>query len=123
MLRAMTKSDRNDVLEYLGRHNPEMATRVRELLYVFEDLQSVSDRSLQKLLGEVDTTTLATSLTSAEESIVNKVLSNMSKRARESLSEEMELMVNVPEADREAARKTIVATIQRLDQDGELVME
>jgi len=123
MLRAMSKNDRNEVLESIEEHNPDMATGVRGLLYLFDDLASIKDRSLQKLLGEIDTTTLATALCGADEAITSKVMNNVSKRARDSMSEEMSLMGDVPEADREKARDDIVVVIQRLDQEGELVME
>jgi len=123
MLRAMNKNDRNEVLESIEQHNPEMAAGVRALLYLFEDIAAIKDRSLQKLLGEIDTATLATALCGADEVITTKIMNNISKRARESMSEEMSLMGDVPESDREKARDEIVAVIQRLDQEGELMMD
>lgn len=122
MLRNMDKKDRSKIIETLEEEDAELVGRIRELLYEFEDICIIEDRSLQKLLGEIETRTLCTALYGAEDAILGKVTSNLSKRARESLLEEMSLMGTVSDDEQEAARKEVVDVIQRLDQAGELVM-
>lgn len=122
MLRNMKKKDRSQIIEKLEEEDAELVGRIRELLYEFEDICVIEDRSLQKLLGEIETRALCTALSGADDEIVNKVTSNLSKRARESLIEEMSLMGTVSDDVQEAARKEVVDVIQRLDQAGELVM-
>jgi flagellar motor switch protein FliG len=123
ILRSMEKAERNEIMAVVEQHDPETASRVKERLYVFEDLANVEDRSLQNLLAMVEARTLATALKDADEQISKKVLKNLPKRAREMLSDEMELMGHVTQEQQETARKQIVAELLRLDQSGELVME
>lgn len=121
MLRILPKPDRLAILTAL-ENDSAVAAGVKEFLYQFEDLLRIEDRSMQKLLAEIDSKSLATSLKDAPDGIKDKVMNNLSKRARESLAEEMEFLGAVPPAQIEQTRKAIVDVIQRLDQAGELVM-
>jgi len=123
MLRLLEKPDRLELLAVLDQQDPRTAAGVKEYLYQFEDLLAIEDRSVQKILAEADSKTLATALKDAEKTIVDKVLSNLSKRARESIGEEMEFLGSVPGVQVQQARKVLVEIIQRLDQAGELVMK
>ena len=122
MLRAMSKSDRATLLDALTENDAETASRIKERLYAFEDLLIIDDRSLQKLLTEIDSPTLATALKDADGKLIKKVMSNLSQRARESLAEEMEYLGTDVAEKREGAQKQIVDLIARLDESGELVM-
>jgi len=122
MVRLLEKEDRKDVLTALGEHDPTGAAAISGMLYCFDDLLKIEKRSMQRLLGELDTKNLALALKGAEPAIMEKILSNMSQRAQQNLNEEMELNANVGAAQVQEARKTIVDTIQRLDQAGDLVM-
>lgn len=122
MLRCLEKAERMEVLAALEEKEPETAARIKELLYTFEDLLRVHDRSLQKLLAEIDSKTLSVALKGASEAISEKLLANLSKRARETLKEEMEFVGMVPLPQVRQAQKTIVDVMQRLDQAGELMM-
>jgi flagellar motor switch protein FliG len=123
VLRSMDRGQRTEVLQVLEEQDAEASARIRQLLYHFVDLLRIEDRSLQKLLAEVDAHTLATALTKAEDDLLAKVLGNLSKRAQQSLSEEMEFLGNIGDDTIDAARKEIVDIILRLDQAGELVLE
>jgi flagellar motor switch protein FliG len=122
MLRLLDKEDRMEMLAAIEENNPETATRVKENLYQFEDLMVIEDRSMQKLLAEIDSRSLATAIKSAPEAIREKVLNNLSKRARDALTEEMEFLGTLPPSQVKQAQKMVVDVIQRLDQAGELVM-
>jgi flagellar motor switch protein FliG len=76
----------------------------------------------RKLLAEIDAKSLATALKGGSDAIRQKVSSNLSKRARETLNEEMELLGTVPATVIQQAQKAVVDVIQRLDQAGELTM-
>ncbi|MBI3396599.1 MAG: hypothetical protein HY042_12230, partial [Spirochaetia bacterium] len=82
ILRLLDKSDRTDLLNLLSQQDAELAAKVKECLYQFEDLLLIEDRSLQKLLSEIVSRDLATALKGATEAIKEKVLANLSKRAR-----------------------------------------
>lgn len=122
VLRSMNKPKRDPIMKRLESEDPETAEQVRRSLYVFEDLMSVEVRSLQRVLAEIDSTTLATALKQADPELVERILSNMSKRARESLTEEMEFIGSPTPDNVKTAQETIADTIGRLDEAGEIVM-
>ena len=123
MLRELERADRTEILNSLEQQDNETATRIKDLLYTFEDLLLIENRSMQKLLVEIDSKTMALALKDANPEITEKVMSNLSKRARESLTEEISFLGLVPAAELQQAQKAIVEVIQRLDQTGELVMQ
>lgn len=123
MLRCLEKAERVEVLAALEENEPETGRRVKELLYTFEDLLRIHDRSMQKLLSEIDSKTLSVALKGANEDISTKVMNNLSRRARETLLEEMEFLGMTPVAQVRQAQKALVDVIQRLDQAGELMMD
>jgi flagellar motor switch protein FliG len=122
LLRQLERPDRTEAIAALQERDPGVATQVLSLLYVFEDVLCLDGRSVQKVLGEIDSKTLATALSGATEDIKAKVIDNMSKRAREGLTEEMEFLGTVPRSQVQAAQQALVDVIQRLDQAGEIVM-
>jgi flagellar motor switch protein FliG len=123
MLRALPRKTRATIMDTLDSENPELSDRLKNLLYFFDDLLLVEDRSLQRLLMEVDAETLLTALRGADEAIVEKILRNVAKRVRETLTEEMQYMQPVPEERIEAARTTILRAMAQLDQQGQLSLE
>ncbi len=122
MLRRLEKVDRMELLATLEQNDPDTAAGVKEFLYSFDDLLLIEDRSMQKLLAEIDSKSLASALKGASDEIKDKVRNNLSKRARETLNEEMDLLGTLPPPTIQAAQKSIVEVIQRLDQAGELTM-
>jgi flagellar motor switch protein FliG len=121
MLRVLDKADRMELLALLEENDALTAAHLKEWLYQFDDLLVMEPRSIQKLLAEIDSKTLAAALKGASEAITQKVLNNLSKRARDSLTEEMEYLGSISPADVQKAQKALVEVIQRLDQAGELV--
>ncbi|MEX2285684.1 MAG: FliG C-terminal domain-containing protein [Planctomycetaceae bacterium] len=122
VLRAMPRLGRAAMLGALMEKDPEAAGRVKSLLYVFEDLLRIENRSLQRLLTEIESATLAVALKDTGEDLTEKVMSNMSQRARTALSEEIEMTGVVTAERRDEARKSIMDVIVRMDEAGELVM-
>jgi flagellar motor switch protein FliG len=122
LLRQVDRDERLALLVALEASDAASAQAVKELLYEFEDLLRIENVSVQKLLGELDTKTLAQALKGADEAIREKVFRNLSKRAQETLQEEMDLSRTVPPAVGAQARKTVAEAIRRLDEKGDLVM-
>jgi flagellar motor switch protein FliG len=122
MMRLLDKAECKEVLTALEEHDAAAAAAVKTLLYRFDDLLRIENRSMQRLLGELDTKNLALALKGADAPIRDKVLSNMSQRAQGTLNEELELAGAATSAQVQQAQKVIVDTIQRLDQAGDLVM-
>ena len=123
MLRSMDRSNRQSMIQSFEVANQERAERIKAMLYMFEDLLRITDRSIQKLLGEIDSSTLSVALKNATEDIVEKVVSNLSKRARSALLEEIEYLGSVSPDDQEKAEKEVCDAMSRLDQAGSLEME
>ena len=122
VLRSMDRVNRQEMMQALEEADQETAARIKDMLYVFEDLVRVSDRSIQKLLAEIDSTTLAAALKNAEQPLVDKITGNLSKRARASLLEEIEYTGSVSSDVQNGAEKAICEVIGKLDAAGDLEM-
>ena len=123
MLRRLDKPDRMEILAALEQSDAAAAAQVKEFLYSFDDLLLLEDRSMQKLLAEID----------FEESGVGperRLRRHQGEGAKticpseraETLMEEMELLGTLPPTTIQQAQKSVVDVIQRLDQAGELTM-
>ncbi len=110
------------VLTALSESAPDLAEQVRAALFTFEDVAALEARALQTLLKGVETRELAVALKNADEQVLSKILGNLSERARESLLEEIDLLSSVRTAEIEMARKSIVQTARRLEEEGSLVI-
>jgi flagellar motor switch protein FliG len=122
LLWTLERTERTEALAALQEHDAAAANQVRELLYQFADLLRLDARSIQKVLGQMDGKVLAVALKGADDNVKQIVMDNMSKRAREGLTEEMEFLSNVQADQIQQAQKAIVGVIQQLDQAGEIVM-
>ncbi len=117
MLRATDKEQRGPLLEALKEHHPDTAAQVVDKLYVFEDIAGLDNRAVQRVLGEVDTSTLALALVGAATELADKILSNLSKRARDTLRDEMEFQTSARPDSVAGARKMIAQVLARIDQE------
>ena len=123
MLKNMDRETRSTMLNRLREADAETAEEVSDKLYVFEDLSALADRSVQAILGEVASGSLAVALKDATDDLKEKILSNMSKRARAGLLEEIEFLGSVQNEERENAVNEICKAMAALDELGQLEME
>jgi len=125
LVRILTYVDRSTektVLEQLDQDVPEIANEIRKRRFVFDNIIQLDDRSLQRVLREVDTRDLALALRGAPEALREKVFRNLSSRAAEMLREEISMMGPVRLRQVEEAQQRIVAIIRRLDEAEEIVI-
>jgi len=122
ILNAANRSTERNILEHLGNENDEVANEVRSLLFVFEDILKLDDRSIQMVLREVDSKDLGLAMRGASTEVQSKILDNMSQRGAEMLREEMEYMPPQRRKIVEEAQSKIVAIVRKLDDAGELVI-
>ena len=120
LLRELPKATRSRLVDELKVKDEETATRLQDLLYVFDDILLYDNRSIQKLLGQVDTAQLVTALQDAEDEIRERIFENLSKRARSALTDEMEFSARASEEEVEQSRKAIAQLISKMDQAGEI---
>jgi flagellar motor switch protein FliG len=118
ILNAMERDKSGEELGKIEKADGEMHGRIKDLLFIFDNLLSVDDRGIQALLREVGSDTLAVALRGAEPEVQEKILKNMSKRAAEILKDDMEARGPVKLTDVEAAQKEIVVIAQRLAEEG-----
>ncbi len=110
------------ILEALEERDPDLASQVKKLMFVFEDLLSLDDRSVQLVLRNVDSKDLAMALKGASEELREKIFRNMSQRAAEALREDLQLMGPVRRRDVEEAQGRIVGVVRQLEESGQVVI-
>jgi flagellar motor switch protein FliG len=111
-----------ELLEGVGERDAALCEQIQNLMFVFEDLISLDDKSLQRLLREVEAKQLALALKAASAELKQRILGAMSQRAVGALTEEMEFMGPVKMRDVEAAQTAIVTQVRRLEETGEIVL-
>lgn len=110
------------ILNEIEEADAELAARIKQKMFVFEDLVLVDDRGFQKLLRRVETKELSVALKAASEEVKQKVFKNMSERAAEMLREEMETLGPVRMKEVSDAQQAITAIIQEMEAKGEVII-
>jgi flagellar motor switch protein FliG len=123
VLNYTTSSLEKTLLDGVAARDAKLCDEIKNLMFVFEDLSSIDDRSLQRLLREVDAKQLALALKQASEELKGKIMGAMSQRAVQALQEEMEFMGPVRLRDVEIAQAGIVAQVRALEESGEIVLQ
>ena len=122
LLNRVDRSTEKSIFAKLSERDPELANEVRGLMFVFDDIVMVTDAGIQRTLKEIDNKDLSLALKAANEDVKNKIFSNMSSRAAEMISEDMEYMGPVRLRDVEASQSRIVEVIRRLEEAGEIMI-
>ncbi|MBQ7497293.1 MAG: flagellar motor switch protein FliG [Selenomonas sp.] len=122
VLNRVDRTTEKSIIETLEVDNPELAEDIKRLMFVFEDIVQLDDRSLQMVLREVDTKDLSLALKGTQAEVADKVYRNMSKRAADMLREEIEFMGPVKIRDVEEAQQKVVNVIRALEDKGEIVI-
>lgn len=123
ILNNATRSTERNVLESLAVQDPDVGEQVRRMMFVYEDLPKLEDRTVQVVLREVDQEDLRMALKGSTEEIKELVFKNMSERAAEMLKEDLELLSSARAQDIEAAQQKIVSVVRRLLASGEAMMK
>jgi flagellar motor switch protein FliG len=110
------------LMDSIREHDEEMAQQIQDLMFVFENLLEVDDRAIQAILREVQQDVLMKALKGADETLRDKILKNMSKRAAEMLADDLEAMGPVRVSEVETAQKEILSTARRLADAGEIML-
>ncbi|MFZ7125676.1 MAG: flagellar motor switch protein FliG [Desulfobacterales bacterium] len=110
------------IMGEIEENDPELAAKIKQKMFVFEDIVLVDDKGFQKLLRKVETSELAIALKAASEAVREKVFRNLSTRAGEMLKEEIADMGPVRMNDVSAAQQKITGIIQDMEFKGELVI-
>ncbi|MDR0331562.1 MAG: flagellar motor switch protein FliG [Chitinispirillales bacterium] len=122
ILNNVDRGTEKNIIGNLERESPELATEIKKLMFVFEDALLLDDRSIQRLLKEIDTKELGMALKGASEELQEKFLRNMSARASDMIKEDMQFMGPLRLKDVEEVQQRVVDVIRRLEEDGEIII-
>jgi flagellar motor switch protein FliG len=122
ILNQVSRSVEKTILGSIAEENPEMAEEIKHLMFTFEDLSSLDDRSIQLVLREVGKDLLSLAFRSASEGVKSKFFSNMSSEAADMLKEDMEASGPVRLRDVEKSQQDIVKVVRKLDEEGTIML-
>lgn len=122
ILNRVDRGTEKTILEALAEENPELADEIKRRMFVFEDIVLLDNRSIQRILREIDAKDLSMAMKTASEDVKNLIFRNMSKRAVELLKEDMGYMGPVRLRDVEEAQQKIVNVIRQLEDSGEIII-
>lgn len=120
ILRNLSQELRDGLIKSIKEKDAEAADTVSNLMIIWEDMPVITDRSLQQILRDVDAKDLALALMKADDVINNKIRSNISERAAQTLDEEAALMSAPTKDDIKEAREKIVTILRERNHIGEL---
>ena len=110
------------VIDNVREYDPELAQKILDEMFVFENLLDVDDRGIQAILREVQSDSLIIALKGAPPELREKVFKNMSSRAAEMLREDLEARGPVRLSEVEAEQKEILKTVRRLAEEGQVML-
>ncbi len=122
VLNRADRSTEKAIMEKLEESNPELAEEVKRLMFVFDDLVALDNRTIQQILREVDAKDLALALKGAKEEVKEHLLKNMSSRAKAMIIEDMEVMGPVRLKHAEESQQKIINVVRQLEEMGEIVV-
>ena len=122
IMNNLDRSSEKAIFDRLGVNNAELADEIRKRMFVFEDIVTMDDRSVQRFVRDCDPRDLVLALKSANGDVSNKLFMNMSARMAESIRDDLEITTNVRMKDVEDAQQRIVGIIRDLEEKGEIVI-
>ena len=122
ILNTVDRGTEKHIMENLEIEEPELADEIRKKMFVFEDILMLDDRSIQRVLRDVENNELAVALKNATEDVRNAIFSNLSTRLADMIREDMEYMGPVRVKDVEEAQQKIVNIIRKLEDSAEIVI-
>jgi len=122
ILNLMNSSDEETIIERVRAHSEDLAQKIIDEMFLFENLLDLDDRAIQLLLKEIDSNSLKVALKGSDEKLLQKFLHNMSTRAGTLLREDMEASGPIRMSQVERERKAILSVVRRLADRGEIVL-
>jgi len=122
ILNVIDRATERTLMENLAQEDPDLVEEIRRLMFVFEDIAKFSDRDIQTVLKNVESSQWAMALKGVSDELREKILKNMSKRAAALLQEEMGYLGAVRQSGVEQMQQQIVDVIRRLEDAGEITL-
>ena len=122
VMNNLDRASEKSIFDGLSATNEELAEEIRKRMFVFEDIITMDDRSVQRFVRDCDARDLVLALKAANPEVSNKLFANMSSRMAESIRDDLEITSNVRMKDVEEAQQRIVGVIRTLEEQGEIVI-
>ena len=122
IMNNLDRSSEKSIFDHLSVDNAELADEIRKRMFVFEDIVTMDDRSVQRVLRDCDPRDLVLALKTANNEVANKLFSNMSARTAETIRDDLEITTNVRMKDVEDAQQRMVGVIRDLEARNEIVI-
>ncbi|HAN09874.1 MAG TPA: flagellar motor switch protein FliG [Clostridiales bacterium] len=122
ILNSVDRGTEKNILETLEIEDVELAEEIKNKMFVFEDIITLDNKSIQRVLKDVDNSKLAIALKGANAEVKEIMLSNVSKRLAVMINEDMEFMGPVKLRDVEEAQQEIVNAVRKLEEAGEIII-
>lgn len=122
ILNNVDRSTEKTILDTLEIQDPELAEEIKKRMFVFEDIVTIDDKSIQRIIRDIENQDLMLALKVASDEVKEAIFRNISKRMVQTFKDEMEFMGPVRLRDVEEAQTRIVATIRRLEEAGEIIL-
>ncbi|MDC0662172.1 flagellar motor switch protein FliG [Marinobacter sp. SS21] len=122
IMNFMDRSVEGTLMDSIKDMDPDLASTIEDLMFVFDNLKDIDDRGIQSLLREVSSDVLVVALKGADDAVKDKIFNNMSKRAAELLQDDLEAKGPVRVSEVEAAQKDIITIARRMAEAGEITL-
>ncbi|MBI4715148.1 MAG: flagellar motor switch protein FliG [Nitrospirae bacterium] len=122
VLNMMDHSNESLIMAKIEQASPELAEKIRQKMFIFEDLVTIDDRGVQELLKEINKEDLVLAMKAAGEDLKAKIFKNMSERAAQNLRDDLEAKGPVRLSEVEKSQQTILKTAKRLEEEGRLIL-
>lgn len=122
MMNFVDTASEQKIMAAINDKDADMASRIQDLMFVFDDLYDVDDRGMQTILREVNNETLLLALKGSDDKMKDKIFTNMSQRAAELLKDDLESKGPVRLSEVESAQKEILAIARRLADEGQIAL-
>ncbi len=122
MMNNLDRSSEKSIFDGLGSYDPELVEDIRKRMFIFEDIVTMDDRSVQRFVRDCDPRDLVLALKTANQEVSAKLFANMSTRMAQNIQDDLEITSNVRIKDVEDAQSRIVGIIRDLEEKGEIII-
>jgi len=122
VMNNLDRSNEKSIFDGLSAYNADLADEIRKRMFVFEDIVTMDDRSVQRFVRDCDPRDLVLALKAANNEVANKLFTNMSTRMADSIRDDLEVTTNVRMKDVEEAQQRIVSIIRDLEEKNEIII-
>jgi flagellar motor switch protein FliG len=122
ILNEVDRTTEDDVLSHIESEDTDLAEKIRQKMFVFEDLLQVDDRGFREILKNIDNPLLVKALKTASDEMKQKVFNNLSERATEMLKEDMEVVGPIRLREVEEAKQQIIRNAKKLEAEGKIAL-